>query len=409
MIFITPILPLLLSLFLFQYALVLEAQPESDFSRSVVQIRSPDNDHGIGVGFIVKIDQNKVYLITPQHVIGDSNSVKVIFHDQAANPVEAKILEKAMPGTNTTQIAPVQLDLAVLEINKDSIPESRRESLSSLCLSDKNPSVLSGEVKIIRFLKNKVSVNSTAMIDMGQTNSLEIAFSLSGSLERGHSGSILVIDEDNKKQVLGMFIGDDSGYKALPAELIWRYLNDKTKVKVEACLTCEHPLRSSDKPLNKSRESYFTREDILKDVDNTKKQFAQNVSSDRYQKRNQTTVIDKSSCLMWQYLDISSSKKYQEIGNHLSDLEKTTSYHDWRLPTIAELSSLLISPSSVLHINNNLYGEDNSIWKYWSSDKVNSNEVWVINFSGNPSEVVPISIQRDEKDIGIMAVRSIGQ
>jgi hypothetical protein len=68
---------------------------------------------------------------------------------------------------------------------------------------------------------------------------------------------------------------------------------------------------------------------------------------------------------------------------------------------------LLTLTSEGLHINNIFVNDNNTIRSYWSSDEASSNEVWVINFIGNPSEVVAISKQRDEKDIGIMAVRSM--
>lgn len=405
MTFTTQILPRLLSLFFFQYALALEAQPEQDFSRSVVQIRLPNSDdRGSGVGFIVKIDPNKIYIITPQHVIEGANSpVNVIFSGQSQHPVKAEINIIAMPN-NPTAIVPVRLDLAVLEIDKKSITEEPlRDSLSPLCLSDK--SKFSSEVKKIISFSNNGSKNgisdSTGNIDSAQTTSLEIVF-YSTSLAPGQSGSILM----EGKQVIGMFIGKDGNRNiALPAELIWRYLNDKAGLPVEACLSCNHALRSTTKP----RGHYFTKNEISTQVNNIKEQFATitDHSLDRYQKRNNSTIIDKSSCLMWEYLDKSSPKTYEEGNRYLAELRKSTHDNDWRLPTVEELSSLLTTTSTKLHINDIFVSNHNTIWNYWSSDEESSSRVWVINFSGNPSFVVAIEKQRDEKDIGIMAVRSM--
>lgn len=71
----------------------------------VVQVYDSDSIENSGTGFVYRTDDNYGYILTNEHVLSDSNSVKVLFTSD--EEVEAKVLGKD-----------TYLDLAVLRVDK---------------------------------------------------------------------------------------------------------------------------------------------------------------------------------------------------------------------------------------------------------------------------------------------------
>jgi len=84
---------------------------------------------------------------------------------------------------------------------------------------------------------------------------------------------------------------------------------------------------------------------------------------------------------MWQKSRSSTSLTYREAQAYIKNLnhQRFVGYSDWRLPTIAELMSLLESEkqASDLYVNPIFTGTQG--W-CWSSDKRLSESVWLVSF-----------------------------
>jgi Protein of unknown function (DUF1566)/Putative peptidoglycan binding domain len=93
------------------------------------------------------------------------------------------------------------------------------------------------------------------------------------------------------------------------------------------------------------------------------------------------TVTDRVTGLMWQknsshHMEGSDAQVYVDTLNR----KRFLGFTDWRLPTIEELASLIESKKSSegLHMASLFSQEKES---YWSSDKLEPNVLWCVNFS----------------------------
>jgi len=93
-------------------------------------------------------------------------------------------------------------------------------------------------------------------------------------------------------------------------------------------------------------------------------------------------IIDRSTNLMWEKSNSGGVCTYEEAQEYIEHLnrEEFAGYADWRLPTIAELMSLIEreEQSNGLYLDR-LFGE--KLLECWSSNKRSSEQGWSVNFS----------------------------
>jgi hypothetical protein len=93
-------------------------------------------------------------------------------------------------------------------------------------------------------------------------------------------------------------------------------------------------------------------------------------------------VIDQKTGLMWHHSGSLKFVNINEAEKWISDLNKNSyaGCSDWRVPTLEEALSLLEKRK-----RNHLYIDskfDNRQWCIWTGDTLDSNQNWVVVFSG---------------------------
>ena len=101
------------------------------------------------------------------------------------------------------------------------------------------------------------------------------------------------------------------------------------------------------------------------------------------------TVTARGTCLMWQKETASSSMNWNDAQNYCNNL-KLAGYSDWRLPTHAELMSIVDNNFRKPTINTDYFPNTKSDW-YWSSTSASNTAARGVTFydgwggnSGNP-------------------------
>ncbi len=152
--------------------------------------------------------------------------------------------------------------------------------------------------------------------------------------------------------------------------------NSKQENKKQLTKIPEYNIRSN--PITVSDLNY---EDIFDLNENLRpKKYINN----DYNDNGDGTVTDFATGLMWQKSRCDNRMKFEEVENYISELnsKKFAGYSDWRLPTIEELKSLMLSekqPDSTYidHIFDKRWGG------CWSSDRWTSGAAWSISFSSS--------------------------
>jgi len=91
-------------------------------------------------------------------------------------------------------------------------------------------------------------------------------------------------------------------------------------------------------------------------------------------------VIDHATELVWhqsgssEYMDMRKVKKWLRKLNHGG----YSGYHDWRLPTLEEASTLLELEMENDKFINPVF--DKKQWGMWTDDRVNKNHAWIVTF-----------------------------
>jgi len=100
-----------------------------------------------------------------------------------------------------------------------------------------------------------------------------------------------------------------------------------------------------------------------------------------FQVKSNLVVIDAATGLTWQRTGSAERFRYSEAHDYIRQLnrERFGGYNDWRLPTVAELMSLVERRRNV----HGLYIDpvfDKNVKFCWTSDNVSSGSVWLVNF-----------------------------
>lgn len=146
--------------------------------------------------------------------------------------------------------------------------------------------------------------------------------------------------------------------------------------------------------LRKESKNLANQSDIDKMVDQwgffERERNPQGDPQNAYVKINDEVVMDKRTGLMWQRSGSDRAKSFTGAKDYIEQLndEKFSGYSDWRLPTIEELSSLLVkTPIDELDISPIF---DHSQKRCWSNDttdtvinfrSVKNYAIWIVDFS----------------------------
>jgi len=116
------------------------------------------------------------------------------------------------------------------------------------------------------------------------------------------------------------------------------------------------------------------------------------------------TVTDKATGLMWEKGGLSYKVTFYEAKLYIAGINEKhhLGYSDWRIPTIEELSSLLVQPSKtgIGLFTGQVFEKEQTVC--WSSDSKNKNYVWIVKL--NTGDIL---WSFDGLDYYIKAVRSI--
>jgi serine/threonine protein kinase len=172
---------------------------------------------------------------------------------------------------------------------------------------------------------------------------------------------------------------DKAGTQPLPAKKV----NQETRQK-EQPLTPEHSTNSVSEPhtillRNEPTTVPASERKAVFGLQNTNRpiEFITNAFEDRGE-----TVFDHATGLLWQKAGLELSTSAEDTQAYIDRLnaEGFAGYHDWRLPTVPELISLL-EPEQHGH-----GGFIHSLFEAklrfcWSADRVSKISVWIVNFS----------------------------
>ena len=130
----------------------------------------------------------------------------------------------------------------------------------------------------------------------------------------------------------------------------------------------------------RSRPKKLSDDELFKLLDNKGWRPRRYIEND-YVDNGDRTVTDRATGLMWQQGGSVDSIPFNEAKNYISRLnkEKFGGYHDWRLPTLEELISLLEKEIS----DNGLYIDSvfsNKQYWCWSADNRSSGGAFDVNF-----------------------------
>ncbi|MBL0687090.1 MAG: DUF1566 domain-containing protein [Sulfurospirillum sp.] len=102
-----------------------------------------------------------------------------------------------------------------------------------------------------------------------------------------------------------------------------------------------------------------------------------------YTDNNNSTITDNATTLMWQNEDYDKKDNWKDANDYCTDLNLSNK-SDWRLPTIAELMSIVdLNKTNSPTIDDIFTNTDKH--SYWSSttDANNNNNAWLVDFRYN--------------------------
>lgn len=197
---------LLILVFLISFPFVSPAQDVNSLKAGVVRIVNTKSG-AIGTGFIVKINKDRIHIVTSSHVVSGNEHPDIYLYNRQQDPVKATVQDIEEDGLK---------GLALLTL------KSNEETFSGLTeLSFKDSSLLSGgeDIRIIGF-PNSTSLWTVSSATVARIEGRNLVFS--GMMHEGNSGGPVILNG----QVIGLVTDLSQGFGyAARSEGIVSYVN----------------------------------------------------------------------------------------------------------------------------------------------------------------------------------------
>src|SRR5437764_13307707 len=162
------------------------AQRVNSLKSAVVRIRNTRSGE-VGTGFIIKIDNNLIYVVTASHVVSGNNNPDVFLYNRQQDALSAQVIDRESEN---------QKGLALLTLKSN---DTRTFSgLTSVSFGDSSQLNGGESVKIIGF-PDGTSFWTVSSGTVSRVEGNNLIFS--GSIRGGNSGGPVILDDG---QVIGM-------------------------------------------------------------------------------------------------------------------------------------------------------------------------------------------------------------
>lgn len=165
----------------------------------------------VGTGFIVKVENDRIYIVTSSHVVRGNEHPDVYLYSRQRDPLKATVLDREEDSLK---------GLALLTIKSEG---GIFYSLKAFSLRDSSQLDGGEDVKIIGF-PNSTAIWTVSSATIARLEGRNLAFS--GTIRKGYSGGPVILNG----QVVGLVtdVGEDFAY-ATRSENIVSYVNGFVK------------------------------------------------------------------------------------------------------------------------------------------------------------------------------------